>query len=103
MNHSPVSLSHQVTEGPGLAFVIFTEALIYMPVAPLWAVLFFIMLLLLGIDSQFATLEGLITVLRDNKYLKKLRKELLVGMCACLYALSDCHALTVLVLWQLIH
>lgn len=85
---SPVPLSHQVTEGPGLAFVIFTEALIYMPLAPLWAVLFFIMLLLLGIDSQFATLEGLITVLRDNKYLKKLRKELLVGKCTCLSVLS---------------
>lgn len=52
-----------------------------MPVAPLWAVLFFIMLLLLGLDSQFATLEGLITVLRDNKHIRKIRKEILVGEC----------------------
>lgn len=73
-------LLSQVSEGPGLAFIVFTEAIIHMPLPQLWAVLFFIMLMLLGIDSQFATLEGLITVLRDVKYIKKLRKELLVGM-----------------------
>lgn len=50
-----------------------------MPVPPLWALLFFIMLFLLGLDSQFATVEGLITVLRDNKRIRKYRKELLVG------------------------
>ena len=52
-----------------------------MPVAPLWAILFFIMLLLLGLDSQFATLEGFITVLRDNQHIRKIRKEILVGEC----------------------
>ena len=49
--------------------------------APFWALLFFIMLFTLGLDSQFATLEGVITVLRDNKRIKKMRKELLVGEC----------------------
>ena len=76
---SPPSCS-QVSDGPGLAFIVFTEAVIHMPLPQLWAVLFFIMLMLLGVDSQFATLEGLITVLRDIKYIKKIRKELLVGM-----------------------
>ena len=77
--HTHTHTCSQVSEGPGLAFVIFTEAIIHMKISPLWAVLFFIMLMLLGIDSQFATLEGFITVLRDNSYCKKLRKELLVG------------------------
>ena len=52
-----------------------------MPGAPFWAILFFFMLFLLGLDSQFATLEGLITVLRDNKHIQKIRKEILVGEC----------------------
>ena len=67
----------QVSKGPGLAFIVFTEALLHMPGAPFWAVLFFIMLLLLGLDSQFASMEGIIT---DIKFMKKIRKEILVGM-----------------------
>ena len=70
----------QVSKGPGLAFIVFTEALLYMPGAPFWAVLFFIMLLLLGLDSQFAAMEGIITVIRDISSIKKIRKEILVGM-----------------------
>ena len=69
----------QVGGGPGLAFITFCDAFLQMPVAPLWSSLFFIMMILLGIDSEFGTLEGVIAPFYDMKW-TKMRKELFTGI-----------------------
>jgi solute carrier family 6 (neurotransmitter transporter, amino acid/orphan) member 15/16/17/18/20 len=69
----------QTASGTGLAFIIFTEAINQFPGAQFWSVLFFLMLFTLGIDSQFGTLEGVVTSVVDMKLFPNLRKEYLTG------------------------
>ncbi|CAG5115581.1 unnamed protein product, partial [Candidula unifasciata] len=79
--------------GTGLAFITFTEAINQFPLAPLWAVLFFLMLLTLGLDSMFGTLEGAITSLNDLMFFPRIRKEVVCGIvCLGCLILSMCFA-----------
>ena len=69
----------QSASGPGLTFIAFTEAIVKMPASPIWSVLFFCMLLTLGLGSMFGTLEGVITPFYDMKIVP-FRKEIMTGM-----------------------
>ncbi|KAK3910702.1 Sodium-dependent neutral amino acid transporter B(0)AT2 [Frankliniella fusca] len=80
--------------GTGLAFIIFTEAINQFPGAQFWSVLFFLMLFTLGIDSQFGTLEGVVTSIVDMKLFPNLRKEVLTGvlcLICCVISMSFAH------------
>merc|ERR1739838_109568 len=59
--------------GSGLAFIVFAEAIMKMPLPQLWSVLFFMVLLLLGLDSMFGNLEGVTTPLKDLGLVKNLK------------------------------
>lgn len=69
----------QSGSGTGLAFIAFTEAINQLPAAPVWSVLFFLMLLTLGLDSMFGMLEGVVTSVIDMNLVKNMRKDFVAG------------------------
>ncbi|XP_005993605.1 sodium- and chloride-dependent GABA transporter 2-like [Latimeria chalumnae] len=76
-----VPISEVAESGPGLAFIAYPKAVIMMPFAPLWAGFFFLMIVILGLDSQFVGIEGFVTAITDlypTIFRKGKRRELLI-------------------------
>uniref|UniRef100_A0A665SX49 Transporter n=1 Tax=Echeneis naucrates TaxID=173247 RepID=A0A665SX49_ECHNA len=93
-----VDISKVAESGPGLAFIAYPKAVTLMPLAPLWAALFFFMLLILGLDSQFVGVEGLITGIMDmlppTSVLGSLRREVVAAICCVICFLIDMSMVT---------
>ncbi|XP_077455089.1 sodium- and chloride-dependent transporter XTRP3A [Stigmatopora argus] len=67
-------------EGVGLAFIVYSEAIQNMPLPQLWSVLYFFMLLLLGLGSMLGNLTAITTPLRDFKIFANVSSEVLNGI-----------------------
>uniref|UniRef100_A0A8C6E4M8 Transporter n=1 Tax=Moschus moschiferus TaxID=68415 RepID=A0A8C6E4M8_MOSMO len=68
-------------QGTGLAFIVYTEAIKNMEVSQLWSVLYFFMLLLLGIGSMLGNTAAILTPLTDSKVISSyLPKEAISGL-----------------------
>ncbi len=77
-----VLVENVVASGPGLAFVTYPEAVARMPGSQVFSFMFFFMLILLGLDSQFAMTETIITAILDEwPHLR--RSKSLVGIACC--------------------
>ncbi|XP_070586298.1 orphan sodium- and chloride-dependent neurotransmitter transporter NTT5 isoform X2 [Erythrolamprus reginae] len=68
-------------EGTGLAFITFTEAMTLFPTAPFWSLLFFFMLLNLGLSTMLGNMQGIITPLLDNFQSLRRRQTLFTVLC----------------------
>merc|ERR1712012_579322 len=84
------TIADVVNSGPGLVFLTYPDLVLKLPGSVLWAFIFFCMLLVLGIDSEFCNVEALITGLVDNypQTLLKHRRKFTVGMCFLMFALG---------------
>ncbi|XP_024242009.1 solute carrier family 6 member 11a [Oncorhynchus tshawytscha] len=84
-----VDISVVAESGPGLVFIVYPQAVSLLPCPQFWAVCFFSMIILLGVDSQFVGLESLMTSVTDvypNLIRKGYRREmLLLLICCCCY------------------
>uniref|UniRef100_A0A2R8Z993 Transporter n=1 Tax=Pan paniscus TaxID=9597 RepID=A0A2R8Z993_PANPA len=76
--------------GPGLAFVVYPQAMTMLPLSPFWSFLFFFMLLTLGLDSQFAFLETIVTAVTDEfPYYLRPKKAVFSGLiCVAMYLMG---------------
>ncbi|XP_059096087.1 sodium- and chloride-dependent glycine transporter 2-like [Tigriopus californicus] len=61
-----LAIKDVVAGGPSLAFVVFPEAVSAMAGSHFWALLFFVMLITLGLDSMFTLVETLTTAAMDH-------------------------------------
>ncbi|XP_020497990.1 sodium- and chloride-dependent neutral and basic amino acid transporter B(0+)-like [Labrus bergylta] len=79
-----------VKEGFGLAFIVYPDALAKLPISTFWSILFFFMLFIVGLDSQFAQLEVIITCLCDAfpEVFKQKRALLTITAVSILYLLG---------------
>jgi len=84
-----IDIDDLVDGGQGLAFIAYPDALTNLPIPQLWTVMFFFMLFLLGIDSEFALLETVLTCIYDGiPKLKNYKPVITSLLCASCYLLS---------------
>jgi len=62
----PIPVNEVIKGGPGLAFVAFPYALAQLPAAAWWSLIFFFMLVTLGIDSAFSITESVLAGIVDK-------------------------------------
>lgn len=77
------SVEDVVTQGPGLTFVAYPEAVSMLPISPLWSVLFFLMLFIIGLDSQFGMFETCLSAFMDEFPTVLRKRRVLVSAVAC--------------------
>ncbi|KAK6173320.1 hypothetical protein SNE40_016794 [Patella caerulea] len=65
-NEMNQNIDEVASEGAGLAFIIYPEVVTRLPISQLWAVLFFMMLVTLGLGTQIATVTTVHTTLMDR-------------------------------------
>ncbi|XP_044268893.1 sodium-dependent serotonin transporter-like [Tribolium madens] len=76
-------------EGPGLVFIVYPEAIATMTGSVFWSIIFFLMLITLGLDSTFGGLEAMITALCDE-YPKALGRHREIFVAALLFGIYIC-------------
>ncbi|XP_033636219.1 sodium- and chloride-dependent neutral and basic amino acid transporter B(0+)-like [Asterias rubens] len=79
-----------IDETFGLAFIVYPEAVLHFPAAPVWSFLFFFMLLTLGLDSQFCIVETVVTAVMDQfpEKLKGKKTFVVAGYCGVCFLLG---------------
>lgn len=78
------------TDGPGLTFIAYPQAVTILPWAPVWSALFFLMLIILALSTMFPTVENIATALVDQwpRHLRPYSFWVVLALCALFFLLG---------------
>lgn len=80
---------NNAASGTGLAFIVFAQAIVeFGASSPFWSFIFFLMLLALGLGTEFATLEGVATSLCDVAPYNWMKKRWQLAGALCLFSFA---------------
>lgn len=83
-NEQGVQVPDVVTSGSGLMFIVFPEIVTHLPYPNFWAAAFFLMVILLGIDTSFAGVENFMTGVLDVLPALRRRNRTLLAFVYCM-------------------
>ncbi|RNA05089.1 sodium-dependent noradrenaline transporter [Brachionus plicatilis] len=88
------SIQEVAKEGSSLVFIVYPEAISILPVPQFWSVIFFLMLITLGLDSSFGGSEAIITALSDEYPILRKRREIFVAFLFSFYLITGLPSCT---------
>ncbi|CRK94126.1 CLUMA_CG007649, isoform C [Clunio marinus] len=81
-NSMNVPIQSVTASGPGLTFITYPEAVLLMPLPQIWAFLFFFMMLILGLGSQFGFVQMITSSIVDHwPHLREHQERVTAGTC----------------------
>ncbi|XP_053771442.1 orphan sodium- and chloride-dependent neurotransmitter transporter NTT5 isoform X2 [Desmodus rotundus] len=75
------ALEEKFMQGPGLVFAAFSQAISLLPSASLWAILFFLILIVMGLSTLMKIMEGIVFPLQNSMFRQQ---PLLLSAVVCL-------------------
>ncbi|ESO88413.1 hypothetical protein LOTGIDRAFT_126022 [Lottia gigantea] len=84
------SVDNVIQSDVGLTFIVYPAAIVSFPVAPLWSILFFLMIVMMGLSTLFTSVETIVTAIVDEniKILHKKRVVILSIVCLSAFLLG---------------
>ncbi|KAF7287461.1 hypothetical protein GWI33_001427 [Rhynchophorus ferrugineus] len=88
-NQMDLPVSEVADDGPGLAFIAYPEAILRLPAPTVWSLLFFFMLFILGLGTQFAGIEAISCSILDKwAHLRPYKSYLNLLLCIICFVLA---------------
>lgn len=88
-NQMDLPVEEVADAGPGLAFIAYPEAILRLPASTVWSLMFFFMLFILGLGTQFAGVEAISCSIMDKwTHLRQYKSYINLIICTVCFILA---------------